>query len=41
MTNRIRTAIKIKNNAYKEYVRLGMRHEYYVRLENPHGEPTD
>ena len=33
MTNAIRTAIEMKNNAYKEYVRLGMRHNYYVCLE--------
>ena len=34
MTNGIRTAIEMKNNAYKEYIRSGMRHNYYVRLEN-------
>ena len=34
MTNRIRDVIKTKNNAYKEYIRSGMRHNYYVRLEN-------
>ena len=34
MTNGIRTAIETKSNAYKEYVRSGMRHNYYVRLEN-------
>ena len=34
MTNGIRTAIEMKNSAYKEYIRLGMRHNYYVRLEN-------
>ena len=28
MTNRIRTAIKMKSNAYKEYIRPGMRHKY-------------
>ena len=34
MTNGIRTAIEMKNNAYKEYIRSGMRHNYYLRLEN-------
>ena len=34
MTNGIRTAIEMKNNAYKEYIRSSMRHNYYVRLEN-------
>ena len=34
MTNGIRAAIEMKNNAYKEYIRSGMRHNYYVRLEN-------
>ena len=34
MTNGIRTAIEMKNNAYKEYIRSGMRNSYYVRLEN-------
>ena len=34
MINGIRTAIEVKNNAYKEYIRSGMRHNYYVRLEN-------
>ena len=34
MTNGIRTAIEMKNNAYKEYIRSGMRHNYYVRIEN-------
>ena len=34
MTNGIRAVIEIKNNAYKEYIRSGMRHNYYVRLEN-------
>ena len=24
----------MKNNAYKEYTRSGMRHDYYVHLEN-------
>ena len=33
MTNGIRTAIKTKNNT-KEYIRSGMGHNYYVRLEN-------
>ena len=34
MTNGIRAVIEIKNNAYKEYIRSGMKHNYYVRLEN-------
>ena len=34
MTNGIRAVIKMKNNAYKEYIGSGMRHNYYVRLEN-------
>ena len=34
MTNGIRTAVEIKNNTYKEYIRSGMRHNYFVRLEN-------
>ena len=34
MTNGIKAAIEMKNNAYKEYIRSGMRHDYYVRLEN-------
>ena len=34
MTNGIRTVIEMKNNAYKEYIRSSMRHNYYVRLEN-------
>ena len=33
MTNGIRTVIKMKNNAYKEYIRSGMKHNY-VRLVN-------
>ena len=33
MTNGIRTAIEMKKNAYKKYIRSGMRHNYYVRLE--------
>ena len=33
MTNGIRTVIEMKNNACKEYIRSGMRHNYYVRLE--------
>ena len=32
MTNGIRTAIEMKNNAYKEYIMSGMRHDYYVHL---------
>ena len=34
MTNGIRTAIEMKNNAYKEYIRSGMRHNCYICLEN-------
>ena len=34
MTNGIRTAIEMKNNAYKEYIRSGTRHNYYVYLVN-------
>ena len=34
MTIGIRTTIKMKNNPYKEHIRSGMRHDYYVRLEN-------
>ena len=34
MTNGIKTAIEMKNSAYKEYIRSDMRHNYYVRLEN-------
>ena len=34
MTNGIRTPIETKNNAYKEYIKSGMAHNYYVRLEN-------
>ena len=34
MTNGIRAVIEMKNNAYKEYIRSGMRHNYYIRLEN-------
>ena len=34
MTNGIRTAIEMKNNAYKEYIRSGMRHNYYVHIES-------
>ena len=34
MTNGIRTVIEIKNNAYEEYITSGMRHNYYIRLEN-------
>ena len=34
MTNGVRTVIKMKNSAYKEYIRSGLRHNYYVRLEN-------
>ena len=34
MTNGIRAVIEINKNAYEEYIRSGMRHNYYVRLEN-------
>ena len=34
MTNGIRVVIEMKKNAYKEYIRSGMRHNYYVRFEN-------
>ena len=34
MTNRIRDVIKTKSNAYKEYIRSGMTHNYYICLEN-------
>ena len=34
MTNGMRSVIEMKNNAYEEYIRSGMRHNYYVRLEN-------
>ena len=34
MTNGIRTVVEIKNNAYKEYIRSGMRHNHFVCLEN-------
>ena len=34
MTNGIRATIEMKNNAYKEYIRSGMRHDYYIRLES-------
>ena len=34
MTNGITTVTENKNNAYKKYIRSGMRHNYYVRLEN-------
>ena len=34
MTNRIRAVLEMNNNAYKEYIRSGTRHSYYVRLEN-------
>ena len=33
MTNGIRAVVEMKNNAYKEYIRSGMKHNYYVRLE--------
>ena len=34
LTNGIRTVIEMKNNAQKKYIRSGIRHNYYVRLEN-------
>ena len=34
ITDGIRVFIEMKNNAYKECIRSGMRHNYYVRLEN-------
>ena len=34
MANGFRAVIEMKSNAYKEYIRSGMRHNYYVRLEN-------
>ena len=34
MTNGIRTAIEMKINAYKEHIRPGTGHNYFVRLEN-------
>ena len=34
ITNGIRVVIEMKYNAYKECIRSGMRHNYYVRLEN-------
>ena len=34
MTNGIRAVVEMNNNACKEYIRSGMRHNYYVRLEN-------
>ena len=34
VTNEIGTVIEMKNNTYKEYIRSGMRYNYYVRLEN-------
>ena len=34
MTNGIRAVTEMKNNGYKEYIRSGMTHNYYVRLEN-------
>ena len=30
MTNGIKTVIEMKNNAYKEYIKSNMRHDYYV-----------
>ena len=34
MTNGIIPVIEIKSDAYKLYIRSGMRHIYYVRPEN-------
>ena len=34
MTNGIRAVIEMKNNAYEEYIRSGMMHNYYVCFEN-------
>ena len=34
MTNVIRAVIEMKNNVYKEYIRSGVMHNCYVRLEN-------
>ena len=34
MTNGIIIAIKMKNNAHKEYIRSEMRYDYYVRFKN-------
>ena len=34
MTNGIRIAIEMKNNAYKLYIIPGVRHDYYVHLGN-------
>ena len=34
MANGIRAVIEMKNNAFKEYIRSGMRHNHYVCLEN-------
>ena len=35
MTNGIRTAMEMQNNADKEYITSGMRHDYYVHLAQP------
>ena len=32
--NGVRTAIKMKNKPYNEYIRSGRRHDYYARFEN-------
>ena len=34
MTNEITTVIEMKGNDYKEYIRSGQMHNYYVHLEN-------
>ena len=34
VTNGIRTAIEIKNSAYKEYISSGLMHDYYLNFEN-------
>lgn len=33
ITDGIRTAIEAKNNDCKEYIRSGMRHDYYIRYD--------
>ena len=41
MTNGIRAVFEMKNNVYKEYIRSGMRHNYYICLENITTELSD
>ena len=36
MTNGIKTVIEMKNNAYKEYIKSNMRHDYYVLFSVSH-----